>query len=266
MWVIDERGRVFGRVNLIDAFVGVVLLGLIPLTYGVFLMFRPPIPTIVKVTPTQIAQSAFQIRSPRIEIVGENFREALVLKFGDNPALGFLIQNSRHGEVIVPELPVGTYDLSLSDGGRVLFSLPGGLTITAPTVPVPPAPPPVPSFFATLTVRFVTEPEVLGAVKVGDVDVAGPETETIHPVLTELGTARETTSALVVIESVLGRNSFQVQRPVIVFTGRVRVPVVRTPQGWSFRNRPVKVGSPFSFVSTAAALGGSVINVNVPAR
>ena len=41
MSVIDEQGRLFGRVNLIDAFVVLFVLGLIPMAYGTALLFQP---------------------------------------------------------------------------------------------------------------------------------------------------------------------------------------------------------------------------------
>ena len=49
--MIDERGRLFGQVNLIDAVVAIVALGLIPLAYGAFLMFRMPLPKVTGATP-----------------------------------------------------------------------------------------------------------------------------------------------------------------------------------------------------------------------
>ena len=44
MALIDEQGRLFGKVNLIDALVALVALLLIPLAYGAFLLFRAPVP------------------------------------------------------------------------------------------------------------------------------------------------------------------------------------------------------------------------------
>ena len=40
MPVLDERGRLFGKINLIDAVVVVLALGLIPLAYGAFCFFE----------------------------------------------------------------------------------------------------------------------------------------------------------------------------------------------------------------------------------
>ena len=265
MPLIDDRGRLFGRVNLIDALVAVVALGLIPLSYGAYLMFRPPIPKIINVSPGEVPVSAAEDDRPRLQITGENLREALLPVFGRNPVVsspGFLVQNSQHAEVIVPVLPAGTYDLSFQDGGRVLVTVPGALRVVAPPPPVKVIVPPARSALALVTIRFFAEPEVLAVMNIGDADVAGPGSGVDRAVLTEIGTQRETTSAQIVADTVLGRN-FQVHRPVLVFTGKVRVPVVYTPAGWSYKDRPVKVGASFYFITAAGGMGGSILDVKV---
>ena len=57
MAVIDDRGRLFGKVNFIDALVGVLVLGLIPLAYGAFLLFRVPAPKITSLSPTEVVEN-----------------------------------------------------------------------------------------------------------------------------------------------------------------------------------------------------------------
>jgi hypothetical protein len=260
--LIDDRGRLFGRVNLIDALVAVVALGLIPLSYGAYLMFRPPIPKIIEVSPGEITDSPPADERPRLRLTGEHLREALLPVIGGVPSPGFLVQNSQRAEVIVPVLPVGTHDLSLVDGGRVLVTVPGAVRVVAPPPPVKAIAPPVRSALALVTIRFLAEPEVLAVMKVGDVDVVGSGAEANRAVLTEIGTARETASALVWGESVLGRN-FQIHRPVQLFTGRVRVPVIYTPAGWTYKDRHVKVGAPFFFVTISGGMGGSILDVKI---
>lgn len=130
MPVIDDRGRVFGRVNLFDALVAIMALGLIPLAYGAFLMFRVPTPTIAAVSPDHVPE---QTKSA-IRITGENLRPFLDVRFGTVLSEGFLLESPTRAEVRVPALPAGTYDLTLVDGGRVLLRKPGGLTVVAPVV------------------------------------------------------------------------------------------------------------------------------------
>ena len=51
MQVIDEEGRIFGKFNLVDVVIGVVLLGVIPIVYGAFVLFRTPDPVIQSIEP-----------------------------------------------------------------------------------------------------------------------------------------------------------------------------------------------------------------------
>ena len=47
MSIIDERGRLFGRLNLVDAAVGALLLALMPAAYGAYLLFKEPVPKLM---------------------------------------------------------------------------------------------------------------------------------------------------------------------------------------------------------------------------
>jgi hypothetical protein len=49
MTVIDERGRVFGRINLIDAAAALFLFVLIPVAYGAYVLFRTPQPKLTSI-------------------------------------------------------------------------------------------------------------------------------------------------------------------------------------------------------------------------
>src|SRR5436305_658270 len=45
MAIVDERGRLGGKVNLIDAVVAFLILILIPVAFGAYLLFRTPAPS-----------------------------------------------------------------------------------------------------------------------------------------------------------------------------------------------------------------------------
>jgi hypothetical protein len=128
--LIDDRGRVFGRVNLIDFLAAVMLLGLIPLGYGGYLLFRVPDPVIATISPDQVVER----RDNTLVVTGEHIRPFLDVRFGSGEqahrAQGFLVQGSTRAEVKVPlALPPGTYDVVVMDQGRTLYSKPGGLTV-----------------------------------------------------------------------------------------------------------------------------------------
>ena len=127
MPVLDERGRLFGKINLIDAVVVVLVLGLIPLAYGAFLLFRVPKPSIVTLQPTQVAAG----QPASLLLTGENLRPFLRARIGpvDSP---LFVQNPTTGEIKLPQtVQPGTYDIALFDEGQELARKPGALTVIA---------------------------------------------------------------------------------------------------------------------------------------
>src|SRR6185295_13855340 len=56
MPMIDDRGRVLGRVNLIDAAFVLLLVAAVPVAYGAYLLFRDPTPRLTNVLPNQFPQ------------------------------------------------------------------------------------------------------------------------------------------------------------------------------------------------------------------
>lgn len=394
MSLIDGQGRLFGRVNVLDALVGILVLGLIPLGYGAFLMFRERTPTVVALQPNQIAQ----LKPATLQVTGENLRPFLEAKLGEVTSRGFNLQSPTGAYLLVPPLPEGTYDLTLLDAGRVVATLPNALTVMAPgwssvletevqalgtfvglsseeagairvgsqlkaqedetgvgeviavqaatpatqrlkvaerivggalqkefiTLPVPgevrvrsilrlrcvlmqeecrigetvlaanafmllPWPsgsksrrfvidevrhanapltfPPAGPAIATVQVRFVAVPEVMDVLKVGDVDLAtfGVTAEADRAHLTAIASDTQPTAALVTTDGFTAR-SLQVSQRVIAFTGTVRVPVVFTPAGWSYKDRAVKVGGSFNFETTTGVMTGLVVGMTVAPR
>lgn len=387
MPLIDDRGRLFGRVNLIDAVAGVVVLGLIPLAYAAIVLFGVPVPKVTSVTPAQVTAG----QAATVEITGADLRPFLKAAFGTVPSRGFFVQSPTRAEVHVPDLPLGTYDLILSDESRAILTVPAALTVVAPTVAAanaevqvrgtfvgltadqaraltpgtaltaqagappsatvvavrPPAPalervkvgpnaffsipsptgsvrvpavvllrcavangecrasgtlveegatlamagpaggspvtfvvgevrpaqapisfPPTSPAIAVIRVRFVGGPELLSAIRPGDRDVAGAgvTAEADRAVLVGVGGDQQKTSGLISTEGVL-RRSIQVQESVLTFSGTVRVPVVYTPAGWTYKDRPVKVGAPFPFETVAGGMVGWILEMKIePAR
>ena len=395
MPLIDDRGRLFGKVNLIDAAVGIFVLLLVPLAYGAFLLFRMPAPTITSLQPATVMEHTPAV----VAVAGGNLRPFLRARVGGFEAQ-FLVQSPTVAEIKLPGIPAGTYDLSLFDeANRVLFR-PGALTVQpaaiapsaarldlqavgafvglskeaaaligmdskfqppggaagatpvaevlalrAPepaigrvkigpavfatallpelsvpaiirvicavgdgvctfggtavsqgaTITLPFSPPKAnsghpgpeqvrftidqlfpagsrPAFPSVVTarVRFVGGPEVLSAMKIGDVDVGLAATEPTRvlvfganrAVLIAVGSETQTMNGLVSSEAVLGRG-LQLQQSMATFICIVRIPVVYTPLGWSYHERLVKVGAPFFFESTSAAMSGWILDLKM---
>jgi hypothetical protein len=131
MTVIDERGRLFGRLNAIDAIVAVFILLLIPLAYGAYVLFRPQAVRISSVEPNVVEQGV----TPRIQFRGENFRPFLRAQFGNEQLHDFLVGTPSSAEATMPALPSGTYDFALYSEAQEIFRLPKAITVLPPAKP-----------------------------------------------------------------------------------------------------------------------------------
>ncbi len=132
MALIDDRGRVGGRINLIDAVVAFLILVLIPVAFGAYLLFRTPAATLTAINPTKLNQGG----NLRIEVQGENLRPFMRVRFDTLQGRTFMIGGTRGAMVDLPELGPGTYDVVLYDYMQEVSRLPKALTIL-PLAPVP---------------------------------------------------------------------------------------------------------------------------------
>ena len=249
MPVIDDRGRLFGKLNLIDAIVMVVAMGLIPLSYGAFMLFREQPPIITSIQPMQVTQG----QPKTLLLTGEGFRPFLVARLGDFESSGFLVESPTIAEVKVPDIPAGNYDFVLYDQARELVRMPGAITVVSSSAPI--------TAIATVRVRFIAGQEVLDVMNIGDVDLSGlvAQEDTEGAVLMAIGQDRQRIDGLF-SDGLLGRN-FQVEGSTLSFAGRVRVPVVLGQSGWTYRNQAIKVGAGFTFESILGAMRGSIVDM-----
>jgi hypothetical protein len=132
MAIVDDRGRVAGRVNLLDAFVAVFLLVLVPLGYGAYLLFRTPKPKLLGIAPT----SVYQGPNVRIGISGLNLRPFMRVSFDTIQGRTFLIGSTKFAAIDLPDLAPGTYDVVLFDYMQEIDRLPKALTVL-PLAPQP---------------------------------------------------------------------------------------------------------------------------------
>src|SRR5690348_11621604 len=126
MAIVDERGRMFGRWNVLDLALLVLLLGLIPLGYAAVVLFKDRPPRLVKVEPTQIQQA----ETFTLKVTGENFRPYMRLSIGTQQGREFLFKSTEQAEVPFISVPPGTYDVILYDQAQERFRLPNAITIT----------------------------------------------------------------------------------------------------------------------------------------
>lgn len=125
MPLIDDRGRLFGRINLLDAVVGLVVLGLIPLGYVAYGLFRVPLPTVTAIEPAQIVEH----QQGTVVLHGKFLRPFLHVRFNYTDAPVYMVQTTDRAVVQLPDLPPGTYAVSLHDEAAQLVSVPGLLTV-----------------------------------------------------------------------------------------------------------------------------------------
>jgi hypothetical protein len=146
MSVIDERGRVFGRINVVDALVLAFVGMLVPLAYASYLLFRSPPATLSSVEPKAMVMAP----NARVRIEGTNLRPFMRVSFNDAQGRTFLIGSTTSAEIDLPDLAPGTYDVVLYDYAQELSRLSQAFTILPP-VPAPTAELVASGFFIGLT-------------------------------------------------------------------------------------------------------------------
>jgi hypothetical protein len=131
MAVVDERGRLFGRLNLLDAVLLILLLGLLPLVYAAYALFREQPPRIESISPERTEQAV----ELRLNIKGENLRPYMRISAGTHQAVDFLFRSTTEVEAPFINLPAGEYDVVLFDHAQERFRLPKALTILPSALP-----------------------------------------------------------------------------------------------------------------------------------
>jgi len=125
--VLDERGRIAGRFNVIDVAAVFIVLVLVPLAIAAYVLFRTPAPTLAGVSPATLIEGPGQ----RVEVTGANLRPFMRVTFGTTPASAYFLGSTNYALVDVPPLKPGKYDVVLFDYAREVARLPQALTIAA---------------------------------------------------------------------------------------------------------------------------------------
>lgn len=131
MAIVDERGRMFGRWNLLDFAVLVLVIGLIPLAYAGYLLFRDQPPTLTGVSPSQVRES----QEFNLTIKGTNLRPYMRISAGTQQARDFVFKSTDEAELPFAYLAPGTYDIVLYDSAQERFRLKDALTVTPSGLP-----------------------------------------------------------------------------------------------------------------------------------
>lgn len=165
--IVDKEGRLFGRLNLIDAAIGAFVLLLLPVAYASYLLFRPPAPQITSVEPAQltlIEERAAQGTelAGKLKVRGTGLRPVLRAKIGDTDAVAFIFETPSSADVLFGAVPGGTHDLVLYDGINEVARARGAVVV--------PEKPPAPAMWVAVAGTFVDLDEASAAsLKVGAV-------------------------------------------------------------------------------------------------
>lgn len=121
MTILDNNGRLFGRINLVDGMAMLFLLGLVPVAYASYLLFKTPVPRIESVTQVEVTGEERRIAAgneltAKLKIRGSGLNPLLRARIGDHPALGFVFENPNSADVLVGRIPAGVHDFVLMDG------------------------------------------------------------------------------------------------------------------------------------------------------
>ncbi len=157
MAIVDDKGRLFGRWNFIDATIAVLAVGLIPVGYAAYLLFRTPAPRLTAIEPKEIVQSP----DGRIMVTGVNLRPYLRISFNTLQGRTFLFQDSTRADVDLNEMPPGVYDVVLFDQGQEKDRMRNALTIKPKVTGMP-------TQLVTISARLINvTPEGVAVIKKG---------------------------------------------------------------------------------------------------
>jgi hypothetical protein len=134
MTVVDNQGRIFGRVNLVDGAIALFVLLLIPLGYGTYLLFRPTAPRIESVSKAEISREEIRITdgsllAAKLKVRGTGFTPLLRAEVGGHDALAFVYESPNSADVLIGLLPAGAHDLVLRDGVNEVARAANAVTI-----------------------------------------------------------------------------------------------------------------------------------------
>lgn len=132
MAVVDGRGRLFGKVNLIDFAVLLFVVALVPLGYGAYLLFRTQPPRLLSVEPAIVPY--LKGAEQKVQVTGEHLRPFLRAKLDTLEAKTYTLQSARTADISFEAIPPGTYDVVLLDEGQEVSRLPKALTIAPPPI------------------------------------------------------------------------------------------------------------------------------------
>jgi hypothetical protein len=260
--MIDADGRVFGRVNVIDAGALVLLAAMIPLAILALLTFRPR-PLII----TGVVPRSLTVGSPmRVQVKGAEFRPYLQA-FVEHTGQRFMIDEVDRArnmakyllispdlvELQFPEIIPGTYDLYFTEHGRVVATSSAAIIVAQPATA---------SGEQQIKVQFYPPPESVSLIRAGDRDIVEPRkaTSAVDPSATVVAVDPKPERREVVDMHLLPSETWYGQPmlgQLVEVTLRVPVSEVR-PGAWTYNEDAMRVGRLFTMTTDRYQLRGII--------
>jgi hypothetical protein len=256
MALVDSRGRLFGRINVIDA---VVLAAVIAAAPAMALGYRA-----LKHQPIEVSDvrpSTLTVGQPmRVQLTGREFRPFLQAYAGRtgqpftlpevdrlSQRATFLLASPTSVELVLPELQPGTYDLRLYDQGHEVASRTAAITVREPEYS---------KGVREVKVRFYPLPETVPLIRVGDRDLPGGAT---------VAAAKTTSERTEIMEMRLSDqdNVWSGQKMIgqlVELTLQVPQVEVETDR-WLYVGRTLRAGDVFALTTDRYKLHGVVVSV-----
>ena len=119
--MIDDKGRLFGRFNLVDAAAIAFVIVLLPIGYATYLLFRPSRPVIDSVERFEVTKEELRVAggaplTAKLKVRGSGLNPLLRARIGGVDAMGFVFETPNSADVLVGLVPPGRHDLVLYDG------------------------------------------------------------------------------------------------------------------------------------------------------
>jgi hypothetical protein len=250
-------------VNVIDAFVLLLLIALVPAGLVAYRSFRERPITLTTVSPRRLF-----LGSPvRLEVSGTEFRpylQAFVAKAGEPFSMEevdrrqfqgtYLLSSPSLVELRFPDLGAGTYDLYIAEHGRVILTRPAAFSVSQPDYP---------KGFRTVKVQFYPPPEAVPLIRVGDKDIVEPRLPSSIVSEPAVVTAVEPKHVRreVVDMRMTPKQDRWIGLPIAgeLVEVTLRMPVLEVgPQGWAYGENAVRVGGLFMLSTDRYRLHGVV--------
>ena len=258
MSVMDSNGRLFGRLNVIDAAVLAIVIAAIPAAVVAYRSMQSRSIEIARVDPPAVTAG----EPARVFLDGTGFRPYLQAYFAPSGSSFVLTQSDRLSqrtkyllssairvELQVPELAPGAYDLYLYDQGQQVASRAGALMVTQPPA----------AAVREAKVRFYLPPETASLIKTGDRDQPGGAVITDVRQTGERGEVME--MHLVDQDSVW--TGHRMTGELVDIT--LDVPQVQSgPDTWTYQDQPLLAGNIFLLTTDRYRLHGVVTWVGEP--